>query len=355
MKKFDFARLIQTGRCKKEEESLIRECFQHFSTEKSGLSTKDFLNLCESLFVEPDSNKPYNIPSSYLDFMFSKFNFTKSGFIGFGEFRSMWNNWIAKILWPRSALIVVDVQNDFISGSLSINKCPAGQKAEEIVPIINHLIKDVKFHEICFTYDWHPEDHISFLENIRLRKVIEKNGKPLVNNGTNDPVADVQILDIVTFEGPPKIVQKMWPKHCVQNSSGAALHSDLKVDSKAIKIYKGTNSLLDSYSAFWDNLKLNATSLDHELKSRNITDVYICGLAYDVCVTATAIDALELGYRTILINDASKGVDINEISKSKDKLISKHCVIVESNEVKNMVNGIDRRVELAYFLALNVE
>ncbi|RWS03502.1 Pyrazinamidase/nicotinamidase-like protein, partial [Dinothrombium tinctorium] len=233
MKLCDFSRLAPSGRAKNEhEENLIRECFRRFATENSGLSAKDFLNLCESLFVDEDTNKPYNIPSAYQDYFFSKFNSKSDGLIGFDEFRYMWNNWIAKILWPRSALIVVDVQNDFISGSLAINE------AEQIIPVINRLIEDVKFKQICYSHDWHPEDHISFIENVRLRKVVEINGKPLVTSSDRDPLAKVKVFDIVTFDLPPKIEQKMWPKHCVQNTSGAALHSDLKVESASFHIYK---------------------------------------------------------------------------------------------------------------------
>jgi len=70
---------------------------------------------------------------------------------------------------PVSAFIIVDVQNDFISGSLSLLNCPAGQDGAEVVPVINKLLDTVPFDLVVYTKDWHPDDHISFVENVNLR------------------------------------------------------------------------------------------------------------------------------------------------------------------------------------------
>lgn len=123
----------------------------------------------------------------------------------------------------------------------------------------------------------------------------------------------------------------------------------------AVKIYKGTTSDVDSYSVFWDNKKLSQTTLGTQLSQLNATDIYVCGLAYDVCVGnkslaliiknvfiflaililgATAADALSIGYRTILVDDCCRGVDLNDIEKTKNNVIKNHGVIVQSNEVK---------------------
>jgi nicotinamidase/pyrazinamidase len=81
---------------------------------------------------------------------------------------------------------------------------------------------------------------------------------------------------------------KVWPAHCIQNTQGAELHPNLKVPKSEKKpviiVKKGANSDIDSYSAFFDNCKLSETNLNKELKSLNITDLYVCGLAGDVCV-----------------------------------------------------------------------
>lgn len=79
-----------------------------------------------------------------------------------------------KTLLPRNALVIVDVQNDFIDGTLALINCPAKQDGAEVVPVINELIRTVPFNVITYTLDWHPEDHCSFVENVHLRKIHEK-------------------------------------------------------------------------------------------------------------------------------------------------------------------------------------
>ena len=164
-----------------------------------------------------------------------------------------------------------------------------------------------------------------------------------------------RVYDTVTFKGPPTLKQRLWPRHCVQDSWGAEIHKDLHMVDKAIKIYKGTNPDVDSYSVFWDNKKLTETTLSSQLQGKGATDIYICGLAYDVCVGATAVDALTSGYRTILIDDCSRGVDLVDIEKTKSMVIASNGVIVNSSQVKAMVEGRDRRPELGYKLALEIQ
>jgi len=106
---------------------------------------------------------------------------------------------------------------------------------------------------------------------------------------------------------------------------------------------------------FWDNKKLTKTSLVSQLQEKNATDIYVCGLAYDVCVGATAADSLTSGYRTILIEDCSRGVDLKGIEKTKNVVTSNNGVIVDSSQVKAMVEGRDRRPELGYKLAMELK
>ena len=119
----------------------------------------------------------------------------------------------------------------------------------------------------------------------------------------------------------------LWPAHCVQESWGAELHKELKVHPKGRVVHKGINPEVDSYSAFFDNAKLGKTSLEEMIKEEEVSDVYVCGIATDVCVGksitlyilssprsnvgvcagSTAFHANELGFRTILIDDCSRG------------------------------------------------
>jgi len=103
---------------------------------------------------------------------------------------------------------------------------------------------------------------------------------------------DFKTYDTVVFENYPDAEQKLWPAHCIVDSNGAKLHPDLTIvdektdqmNRKTVYTKKGSKSDIDSYSAFFDNCKLNETTLDGDLKKHGITDLYVCGLAADVCV-----------------------------------------------------------------------
>ena len=160
----------------------------------------------------------------------------------------------------HDALIVVDMQNDFCpGGSLAVNE------GDQIIPTINRLIR--LFNHVIFTRDWHPPDHISFSD-------------------------------------APGFVDKSWPKHCVANTSGAQLHSDLRIPKTALIINKGTHKNKEAYSGF------QGTDLAEELKKGDVTRIFVCGLATDYCVKNTALDAVEAGFQTVVIEDAIRGVDI---------------------------------------------
>lgn len=174
------------------------------------------------------------------------------------------------------ALIVVDLQNDF---------CPGGALAvadgDTIVDGINALAKN--FEIVITTQDWHPQDHGSFASN-------HPGAKP---------------YDLGILSGREQV---LWPDHCVQGSYGAQFHPGLK--AKAENFVKGTNPKADSYSGFFDDDGAT-TGLNEFLINKKVTKVYICGLATDYCVKFTALDAIKLGYITVVIEDLSKGVNIN--------------------------------------------
>ncbi|MCD8493204.1 MAG: bifunctional nicotinamidase/pyrazinamidase [Geovibrio sp.] len=179
----------------------------------------------------------------------------------------------------NTALIVVDVQNDF---------CPGGALAvkngSRVVPAINSLMDS--FEVIVGTQDWHPVNHSSFASN-----------------------NDAEPFSVKTLNG---INQVMWPEHCIQGSNGADFHPDLHADAFNIIIRKGTNPDIDSYSAFTENDGVTVTGLRGWLSELDIKKVYITGLATDFCVLYTALDAVKAGFETYVIEDACKGVDFPE-------------------------------------------
>jgi len=176
------------------------------------------------------------------------------------------------------ALILVDLQNDFVPGGA----LPVPQ-GDEIVPIINQL--QPLFDLVLATQDWHPHNHCSFAAN--------HPGK--------------QPGDIVQLNGLPQI---LWPEHCVQHTKGADFLLGLKTDRIQKVFQKGTDPAIDSYSGFFDNGHLKATGLGNYLKEKGVDEVYVAGLATDYCVKFTALDAIALGFKTFLIEDASRGVEL---------------------------------------------
>ncbi|KAK9723247.1 EF-hand domain pair [Popillia japonica] len=326
-------------------EDSMDACFTAFDKNGDGkLDLDEFRLICRALFRN-DKGKIYTLEEEKLKDVFEVFDQNGDEFIDKDEFVFCWNHWIKVIVRPISAFLIIDVQNDFISGTLNISNCSAQQNGLEVLEPINRLLETVEFDAVFYSLDWHPSDHVSFIDNINQREI-----------DPSSPITaeNAQVYDTVIFLGPPPMKQRLWPRHCVQDTWGSELHKDLKVIDTAVKVYKGTNPEVDSYSVFWDNKKLTDTTLSAQLRQKNATDIYICGLAYDICVGATAVDALAIGYRTILLDDCSRGVDLLDIEKTKNSVIKNNGVIVNSNQVKAMVEGRDRRPELGYKLAMEL-
>jgi nicotinamidase/pyrazinamidase len=183
-------------------------------------------------------------------------------------------------LVKQSALIIVDVQNDFCpGGSLAV---PEG---DQVVPVINRL--SGIFPLVAATKDWHPKDHISFASNHEDREPFE----------TMELYGETQI---------------MWPDHCIKSTEGAELHGDLDLTGVHCILHKGYRTELDSYSVFFENDKTTPTGLSFFLQGLGIKKVYLTGLAEDVCVYASARDARRLDFETFIISEAVRGVDTPE-------------------------------------------
>jgi nicotinamidase/pyrazinamidase len=160
----------------------------------------------------------------------------------------------------QDALIVVDVQNDFCPGGLL-----AVENGDQVVPVLNRWIESAKQGGavVVASRDWHPPHHVSFKE---------RGG--------------------------------IWPEHCVQGSPGAEFHPELKLSEDTMIVSKGTGLDKDNYSAFDD------TGLGDRLREAGVNRVWVGGLAQDVCVRATVLDALEQGFETYLIKSATRPVDL---------------------------------------------
>lgn len=220
---------------------------------------------------------------------------------------------------PVSALVIVDVQNDFINGSLGLKFCPAKEEAIEVVPVINSL-RTLPFDVIVQSQDFHPADHCSFITNYERMKL--------------DPssIQKPKVFDVVKLVSG--VEQTIWPVHCVEGTWGSEFEASLYVSPTDIIVKKGTNPDVDSYSAFWDNAKLSKTALSPLLQAIGVRETYICGIAYDVCVSATAVHSVELGYQTTMITDACRGVSQEGMETTRKTLTNLQCRMITSEKVQ---------------------
>ena len=179
----------------------------------------------------------------------------------------------------QSALIVVDVQNCFVTGGTLPVK-----NGEDVVPVINRIAQG--FRNVVITQDWHTPGHASFATTHPGKKAFE----------TTQLAYGTQVL---------------WPDHCVQGSDDAALHKDLNIAHAQMIVRKGYNKGVDSYSAFEEADRKTSTGLGGYLKQRGIKTVFVTGLATDFCVAWTAMDARKAGFASYVVEDATRAIDLN--------------------------------------------
>jgi nicotinamidase/pyrazinamidase len=183
---------------------------------------------------------------------------------------------------PHAALIVVDVQPDFMPGGAL-----ACHDGDAIVSGIDRLLRAGAFRHVVATQDWHPPKHVSFASS---------------HPGAT-PFQQIELY------GQP---QTLWPDHCVQGTAGAALDPRIDWSALDVVIRKGADPRVDSYSGFRENHDAAGgrpgTGLAGWLRERGVDEVFVCGLARDVCVLWTAQDAIALGFRTHLLWDLSRPV-----------------------------------------------
>jgi nicotinamidase/pyrazinamidase len=202
------------------------------------------------------------------------------------------------------ALILVDIQNDFIpGGSLAV---PDG---DAVVPVANDVKRSGEFDVVVATQDWHPGDHGSFASN---------------NPGTKPG-------EVGELAGLPQV---FWPDHCVQGSQGAQFHPALDLHG-AIIFRKGTDPEIDTYSGFFDNGHRKATGLGEYLNRQGVTDVFVMGLATDYCVKYTVLDAVELGFLTTLIEDGCRGVNLapDDSTKAIEEMKDAGVTVIRSEAI----------------------
>lgn len=187
------------------------------------------------------------------------------------------------------ALIVIDVQNDFCTGGAL-----AVPDADAVVAPINALMQD--FAMVILSQDWHPADHASFASQ----------------HASKEP------LEMAEMHYGPQV---LWPDHCVQGTDGAAFHPDLNADAARMVVRKGFRRTIDSYSAFFENDRTTPTGLEGYLRSHSVTRLTLVGLALDYCVNFSAVDAVQLGFETEVITEATRAIDLQgSLAAAREKM-----------------------------------
>ena len=182
------------------------------------------------------------------------------------------------------------------------------QAKDERDAVLDFIID--KFDIIVATQDWHPKDHVSFA---------------LSHEGKN-------IYDQIDING---IIQTLWPAHCVQGTEGADLHKDLNMERINLILRKGMHTAIDSYSAFTENDQETITGLHGFLNTMDVSEIFICGLATDVCVYYTAMDGVKYGFKTTVLTDASRGIDnpAGSLENILDDMRDKGINVIDTNRL----------------------
>jgi nicotinamidase/pyrazinamidase len=203
------------------------------------------------------------------------------------------------------ALILVDIQNDFLPGGAL-----AVPRGDEIIPVVNKLQE--RFALVVATQDWHPAGHASFASS--------HPGK--------------SVYDAIQIDG---VEQILWPDHCVQGSRGAELARSFKTNRVEVIFRKGTDPGIDSYSAFYDNARRKSTGLEGYLKWKNVDRVFLVGLAADFCVSYSALDALAAGFGAVLIKDATRAISEKGFKAAEKALLGKGGTVILSENLPSLI------------------
>jgi nicotinamidase/pyrazinamidase len=208
------------------------------------------------------------------------------------------------------ALILVDLQNDFMPGGAL-----AVKTGDEIIPLINAIIH-YPFDLIIATKDWHPPEHGSFANNHEGKVPGDH-----INLGGLDQV--------------------LWPIHCVQGTKGAEFAAGWDTTEVDKVVYKGTDPLIDSYSTFYDNGHRKSTGLENYLREKGVKDIFIAGLTTDYCVKYSVLDALQLGFRPYVILDACRGVNLNAKDSERSVAIMREggAIILSVKDLRDLLEA----------------
>lgn len=236
------------------------------------------------------------------------------------------------MLSANIALLIIDVQNCFLpGGSLAV------AEGNQVVPVINNIraTHTSTFTLVVLSQDWHCSNHISFASHHKNKHpnediILQYDNKGSLCDYANKTCSEVKY----------NISQRLWPDHCVMNSSSAEFSTNLTRQSTDFIVRKGHNCEVDSYSAFFDNGQFRHTELNDKLRNSGIDTVFVTGLARDYCVYYTAKDAQDLGYKTYVILDATRPVSEGTGEEAVKDMRNKGIQIINSADLSSVIRKI---------------
>lgn len=248
--------------------------------------------------------------------------------------------WNCPAVLSNRALLIIDVQNCFLgNGSLAV------KDGEDIIPVINTIRQNYgqHFSLVVFTKDWHCVNHVSFASSHPNHMVYETINLTYLSTGQlceSETTRASYTVDCTTHVNKTIVVQqKLWPDHCIANTSDAGLYKDLKLEDTDVVIHKGQHCEVDSYSGFFDNGRFGQTELNEKLKEQGIQTVILVGLTLDYCVFHTAQDARELGYQTYVVLDATGQIDPSTSKEAAKKMTDIGVVLIKSSDLGNILTS----------------
>ncbi len=201
-----------------------------------------------------------------------------------------------------NALLLIDIQNDFLPGGAL-----AAPRGDAILPTVQKLVT-LPFDLVIASRDRHPKDHMSFAST---------HGK--------------KVHERIEVDGDEQV---LWPDHCIPGTEGAELHPSLQKIKIDYFADKGTESHLDSYSAFFDRKGNVATGLYDYLKEKGVTTLYCVGLVTEYCVKETVLDALQLGFRVFVVQEGISPIDLNDGIQAIEELRAAGAEVISINDLR---------------------
>ncbi|CAD5227601.1 unnamed protein product [Bursaphelenchus xylophilus] len=260
--------------------------------------------------------------------LFQVFDKDNDGLLNSAETAVFNGKIVDKVNNLRTAYMIVDLQNDFLheAGVMPVKECPPKEDPLKLVPTINKISdRSADFDLTVFTIEWHPPNHISFVEHAH------DSDRVLA-----DPSKKVEFHSIVEFASP-KVSIPVLPKHCVQWSWGADIHASVKRPVGSVTVPKAYHVLVETHSGF--GLEgFERTDLEDVLRAKNIDAIFMCGIAGDMCVPDTAFDAVKLGFEVAILEDLLSNVDFDMTKTARAQMDSVDVAYVHSNAAFEYVN-----------------